>query len=113
MKNTILIFFLTFNLISCAKPTKNESLTNQSEIIKSNETQGNNEISIKYSTPMHVATATAVTATALTPKKYTDARNDGISAITTPHITVLTVYVPFSCGESEITYLLIFYSFPI
>ena len=52
MKNTILIFFLTFNLISCAKPTKNESLTNESEIIKSNEKQGNNEISIKYSTPI-------------------------------------------------------------
>ena len=52
MKKTILIFFLTFNLISCAKPTKNESITNETEIIKSNVTQGNNEITIKYSTPI-------------------------------------------------------------
>lgn len=52
MKKTILIFFLTFNLISCAKPTKKESGTNETEIIKSNVGQENNEITIKYTSPI-------------------------------------------------------------
>ena len=52
MKKTILIITLICNLISCAKPTKNESATNETEIIKNNDAQESNEITIKYSTPI-------------------------------------------------------------
>ncbi|TDE04380.1 hypothetical protein [Flavobacterium sandaracinum] len=52
MTKTILIFTLLFNLISCAKTTKIESLKNETEIIKNNVEQENNEITIKYSTPI-------------------------------------------------------------
>lgn len=52
MKKTILIFILTFNLISYAKANKNESVTNETELIKSKVAQENNEITIKYLIPI-------------------------------------------------------------
>lgn len=50
MKKTILILILTFNLISCSKTSKNETVT--TEIIKNNIAEENNEITIKYSSPI-------------------------------------------------------------
>lgn len=49
MKKTILLLTLLVNLISCAKPTKNESISNEDNILKNNATNDNSEITIRYS----------------------------------------------------------------
>lgn len=52
MKKTILSFILFLTLISCSKQNKNESLNDQIKSAKNNIENKNNEITIKFSTPI-------------------------------------------------------------
>ncbi|KQO24949.1 hypothetical protein ASF10_07190 [Flavobacterium sp. Leaf82] len=52
MKNTILSLFLFLIFICCSKQNKNESLNDQIKNTKNNLDKKNNEIAIKYSTPI-------------------------------------------------------------